>query len=162
MGMLVTLEMLCQVHQIQQGSIELGLDGEGAYKAVFESTHTPADAKSYDLIRAIRGMIQDLPIRITGRHVVGHQDDRLGAAAVLDRWARLNIDMGNNAKARLRQIRNGPPALNVHMPHERVQVHFQGHKLARICKKALHQEIYGATSNCSASLRNSWTQPAVF
>ena len=50
MGMLVTLEMLCQVHQIQQGSIELGLDGEGAYRAVFESTHTPVDAKSYDLI----------------------------------------------------------------------------------------------------------------
>ena len=30
------------------------------------------------------------------------------------------------------------------MPHERVQVHFQGHKLARISKKALYQEIYGA------------------
>ena len=37
MGLLVTLEMPCQVHQIQQGSIELGLDGEGAYKATFES-----------------------------------------------------------------------------------------------------------------------------
>ena len=53
MGLLVTLEMSCQVHQIQQGSIELGLDGEGAHKAVFESTHTPVDAKSHDLIRAI-------------------------------------------------------------------------------------------------------------
>ena len=83
MGMLVTVEMLCQVHQIQQGSIELGLDGEGAHKAVFESTHTPADSKSYDLIKAIRGTIQELPIHITGRHVVGHQDERLGAAGSL-------------------------------------------------------------------------------
>ena len=71
MGVLVTVELLCQVHHIQEGSIEVSLDGEGAYKSVFESTHASVDSKAHDLIRAIKGLLSELPVTVTGRHIEG-------------------------------------------------------------------------------------------
>ena len=75
MAMLTTLEVLCAQHTITQGAIELGLDGEGAFKAVFESGPPKVDAKAYDLLRAIKAKIKSLPLLITGRHIKGHQDE---------------------------------------------------------------------------------------
>ena len=75
MAMLTTLEVLCAQHTITQGAIELGLDGEGAFKAVFESGPPKVDDKAYDLLQAIKAKINSLPLSITGRHIKGHQDE---------------------------------------------------------------------------------------
>ena len=97
MGVLVTLQLLCQFRSIQAGSICIGLDGESAYKAVFENKDPKVDAPAYDLIRANRHLLKSLPIEVKGRHIKGHQDDKV-CVSKLDRWARLNVQMDAAAK----------------------------------------------------------------
>ena len=142
MGLMVMAKVICQVHAVTQGSLEVGLDGESAYKAVFETEQVEVNAKAADLIRAIKESITQLPLQVTGRHIEGHQDDKV-AFSQLDRWAQLNVNMDTAAKALLAQIRQGPPQTNIPMPHERIRVYHKGVKQSRVCKKELYQEIYG-------------------
>ena len=135
-------KVICQVHAVTHGSLEVGLDGESAYKAVFETEQVEVNAKAADLIRAIKESITQLPLLVTGRHIKGHQDDKV-AFSQLDRWAQLNVNMDTAAKARLAQVRQGPPQTNIPMPHERIRVYHKGVKQSRVCKKELYQEIYG-------------------
>ena len=78
----------------------MGCDGEIALNHVFgEGPGSDADvsAADYDMISAIRWVIQQSPITWTHRHIKGHQDD--DGTEPLDRWATLNVEMDNLAKA---------------------------------------------------------------
>ena len=108
MGIAVTLELLCSLHSITSGSIEIGLDGEAAYQQVFADQDPQVDQKAYDMLLAIRRKFRARPLTITGRHIKGHQDNDIPRHK-LDRWANLNIDMDTDAKAILSTIRAGPP-----------------------------------------------------
>jgi hypothetical protein len=75
-------------------------------KSVFSEWDPKPEDADYDLILDIRRKIAKLPIKATGRHVEGHQDDprkRSGPPKSLDRWAKLNVEMDARAKKLLRQ-----------------------------------------------------------
>ncbi len=107
MGIVVALALLCRIHNITSGSIEIGQDGEEAMKAVFSKWDPKPDQADYDLILDLRRKFAKLPITATGRHVEGHQDDprkrKPGPIKPLDRWAKLNVAMDARAKKLLRQ-----------------------------------------------------------
>ena len=142
MGIVTSVALLCQLHQLDSGSLEIGLDGKSAKEAIFSDTPPAVDAKAYDLLRAVRGLMASLPIVFTGRHVKGHQDKHLPKSR-LDKWAQLNIDMDRLAKRRLRKALKQPVPANIPLPYERLVVSFQGTKLSSINKAYLYQEIYG-------------------
>ena len=141
-GALTLVEIVCKVHHITQGSIELALDGKSAYEVIFERDRPSADQKAYDLILSIKRTIKHLPIQVTGRHVLGHQDD-VRPRRALSRWELLNCQVDHVAKRVLRRIRRQPPAPPAPVPRETLQVFFRGKKLSSINKKYLYDEIYG-------------------
>ena len=97
MGIVVATNVICALHKINEGSLEIGLDGEGTHKALFEQTHTPVDAKAFDLITTIKHLMSKSPITFTGRHIHGHQDKHKGCHE-LSRWEALNVAMDSRAK----------------------------------------------------------------
>jgi len=144
MGILTTIQLVCQIHQVQYGALELGLDGEAALKAIFAPEQPSPAAPAYDLLQAIRAKRATLPITITGRHIKGHQDDHT-PRHLLDRWANLNIDMDEAAKARLSSIRTGPPMPNQRLAPNQVSVSLNGVILPRLQKTQLYDELYSPT-----------------
>ena len=107
MGVVVTLQMICSLHQVTHGSIEIGLDGESAFKVIFEKDPPQATKKAQDLIHTIQKAIKALQLEVMGRHIKGHQDDHVDISQ-LDPWARLNISVDKAAKKRLHKIRSHP------------------------------------------------------
>ena len=143
MGGVVTIQLLCDMYSIKEGSIEIGLDGEEAMKSIFALEDPRVDAPCYDLILDIRRKIDQLPIKVTGRHIKGHQDD-IAHRSTLDRWANLNIDMDTKAKALLaKAISKGIQKPNTPFGNESLFVTFRGEKLSRIDMNQLYTDIYG-------------------
>ncbi len=143
MGVVVTLALICSLHNVLSGSIEIGLDGEEAMKSIFAEGEPKVDASAYDMITDIRRKLRSLPIVVTGRHIKGHQDKEVHRSN-LDRWANLNIDMDEKAKALLaRVLIKKQPVPNKTFGNETVTVRYKGQKLSRIHKDQLYTEIYG-------------------
>jgi len=142
MGILTTLELLCSFHHLNNGFIEIGLDGESALQAVFHSGPPTVDAKAQDLIRCIQAKLQALPLNITGRHIKGHQDKHKSYSQ-LDRWAKLNVQMDKAAKQLLAKVRDGDPMPNQALSSSPMTVSFRGQILSRISKQDMYTEIYG-------------------
>ena len=142
MGILTALEIICNLHSITHGEIEIGLDGEGAYKVIFTDKWVKAKDKAYDLINAVRHKLSSLPLTIKGRHIHGHQDNKK-AYAQLNRWEKLNVQVDKAAKRRLAAAKLLPLPGNSPLASERIVVYHKGMKLSRIDKKALYEEIYG-------------------
>ena len=53
MGIAITLQLICSLHRVTHRSIEIGLDGESAYKVIFEKDPPPMDKKAQDLIHTV-------------------------------------------------------------------------------------------------------------
>ena len=154
-GGIVALQILCKYHSIKQGSIEFGLDGEQAMKAVAAQEDPKADAPSYDLLLDIRRKIKELPINVTFRHIKGHQDDHKHISA-LDRWATLNVQMDTRAKqmlAKARQSHHKPP--NQAFGNETVSVRHNNIKLSRFSLDSLYTLLYGANTKAYWATRHN-------
>jgi hypothetical protein len=102
-GIATSLEMVCTVHSISEGSIEIALDGESAMNAIFAETDPKPESPCFDLIMSARQKIKALPIKVTGRHIKGHQDKHVSFHC-LDRWSQLNVRMDAQAKNLLCQL----------------------------------------------------------
>ena len=96
-GIIDLANQLCQEHQIISGTITIGCDCASALTNI--TRHTPLGSHSphHDLLSGIRFLISVSPLTWIFHHVRGHQDDHI-AYSMLDRWARLNIDMDLLAK----------------------------------------------------------------
>ena len=76
-AMVMAVWTLCRAHNVTTGSITLGLDNERAYfKCLDQHLDPPQNMKHVDLIRAIRRIMDDVPIQIHLEHVRGHQDEK--------------------------------------------------------------------------------------
>ena len=146
MGVVVSLGILCNLHNITAGQVEIGLDGKEAMNQVFAPWDPKPDAPSYDMILDIRRKIKLLPLTLSGRHIEGHQDDpnkkNYKPFKHIDRWGKLNILMDKRAKKLLRQ-RAGHKYPNIPFGQEHLVVKFKGRKLAQIDTKYLYTQIYG-------------------
>ena len=141
--MVVTLGLLCKIHHVTTGSIEIGLDGKSSLDRVLdEEDPTPKDP-SYDLIISIRRKIKQLPITIRGRHIEGHQDDpSKGPLRPIDRWGLLNITMDARAKHYLR-LTSHTPVPNHPFGDAIITITLQGKALASIQPHSLYETIWG-------------------
>ena len=155
MGIVVTLAMICRIHSITSGSLQLGLDGKSALDAVFALEDPHSEDPSADIIIDIRRKIKALPITVTGKHIKGHQDDDLSYSQ-LDRWGQLNVDMDTRAKDLLRKIRTKQETSpNIRFGNETLMVSFRGAKLASINKKDLYKSTYGERTQAYWAKRHS-------
>ena len=99
-GVVAMVQLICEQYMVTSGAIEVGCNSSSALNHVFGSGHHfAANVKQadYDLLSALQVMIAKSPIKWMCRHVAGHQDDDDGIE-VLDRWAKLNIEMDSLAK----------------------------------------------------------------
>ncbi len=102
-GIVITVHAICQYHHIDQGSITVGCDGESALLKCF-STQQQISPRTdhFDLIVAIRQLMEATPVEWKPRHIPSHQDTDDNNNTLYgpwDRWASLNIDMDNACKA---------------------------------------------------------------
>lgn len=139
-GAVTTTKMICEVHNITEGSLEIGLDGNSAMKAVFAVKDPKPEDPCCGMILDVRRTLQELTIKVTGRHIEGHQDKRL------DRWAKLNIQMDASAKDLLRKrIAQGFISQPAPLGNETLQIYFRGNKLSGEQEKVVRDHLWGET-----------------
>ena len=139
------VQLICEQYKITCGAIEVGCDSSSALNHVFGSGQrlaakvTQAD---YDLLSALQVMIAKSPLKWTCRHVAGHQDADDGNE-VLDRWAKLNIEMDSLAKVYWNdmvdlQHMHNPPITSEYWP---VRIH--GQKVSSHLDVKIREHILG-------------------
>jgi hypothetical protein len=96
-GIIETVGILCRLYSIQDGIIEVGLDGEQAMKSLSSTWPLHPRQADYDLLQDIRAKIAKSPITWKWRWVEGHQDDSKNYSG-LDRWSQLNVECDGLAK----------------------------------------------------------------
>jgi hypothetical protein len=94
---LEALKGICEVHDIQEGKVEVGLDGEQAVKEAFGSWPLDPTRPDYDMLQQIRGMISSSPLKFTLRWIESHQDD-MKYLSKIDHWGQLNVECDGLAK----------------------------------------------------------------
>jgi hypothetical protein len=95
------------------------------------------------MILDVRRKIQELPIKVTGCHIQGHQDNRVSFRC-LDRWAKLNVQMVAGAKNLLRKhIAQGFFFQPAPLRNATLQIYFWGNKLSQVKKQDLYETSYG-------------------
>ena len=83
------------------GNVELGCDGEEAYKIATRYTYEATSKISHhDLTTKLHNIIEQSPVLWKFRHVSGHQD-KIKQLLDLDIWERLNVQADDLAKAYL-------------------------------------------------------------
>ena len=94
-GITIMVNIICRIHSIEEGSIEVGCDSQTALHEVFESNNLTR--KDVDLKVACRQWKAASPIRWTTHHIRAHQDKY--KTKKLNRWAKLNCEMDRKAVA---------------------------------------------------------------
>jgi hypothetical protein len=141
-GIVVLVHLICKVHNITSGSIEVGCDGQGALIQALEyAGDVDPSCQQFDIIAAIRFWKTKSPIQWRNRHILGHQDD-IQAEHELDRWAQLNCEMDLKAKAHWQQQRTQPHVpLGIH--GEPWQLELGGEKVCRNFRSSIVHHIFG-------------------
>ena len=62
-GIIATVHLICTVHGIQKGSIEVGLDGEQAMKAICGDGPLHTKQADYNLLQDIREKVKLSPLK---------------------------------------------------------------------------------------------------
>jgi hypothetical protein len=139
-GSLAITAAVCRIHDINEGSITLGLDGRQALLAAAGDWPLNPARPDFDLITDIRAKVKRLPVRVKWKWVEGHQDD--DQSSHLDEWAKANILVDNIAKAFWNHLNHSD---HVPTPHrlgdEAWAIHFRGKKLNRMDKSTLYKAI---------------------
>lgn len=139
------MSSVCRVHDIQSGSITIGLDGEQALiQASGDWPLSPSQA-DFDMLHDIREKIKRLPITVHWKWIEGHQDDHVHHDD-LDEWAQANILVDNVAKAfwnNLLQTRQTPTATA--LGDEGWSLYVSDQKIGRFNKQKLYNAIYEDT-----------------
>jgi len=133
------LGVLCSFHSIEDGHLELGLDGESVIKRLTQKSPPKISIAHYDMIRDCRERITALPIKITFRWIEGHQDDK---GKHLDWWALRNIEMDTKAKHYWSRTFHGPHLPNHPFSHEGWSVRLNEDKLSTIDKAQIYSRLH--------------------
>ena len=161
-GIATALKLLCQVHDITEGKITIGLDGLSALNSCKSKWDPHCSKVDFDMIWESRKILNSLPIDVAYRWVEGHQDtgrrdpyrDQRPARVLpdnlkfgterhygcLDRWAKLNIEADQKAKDYWAE-KSHHPVPNRRLSQERLVVRHKGIKQAQFDIKALYKSI---------------------
>ena len=152
-GMAVALHLLCNIYDITDGKIILGLDGKSALNSASSKWDPKCQKTDFDILWEARKQLAALPITVEFKWVEGHQDDKplmnlpadlhTGSRqhhGCLDNWAKLNIEA--DLKARDFWDRHHQrPVPNCKFTHERMAVTLNGQKLAQFRLNHLYQAV---------------------
>jgi len=95
------IKAICTFYGVTQGSVDLYCDCDMALQlASKEWLQLAQTTKHADIIRAIRILVDELPIKICFKEVKGHQDNHMDYA-LLDRPSQMNMEVDRVAKAYL-------------------------------------------------------------
>ena len=100
-GVLASLAVITQRHNVTTGGITIALDGKSAMNQAKKQTPLHIAQQSFDFFQEIRNRLQALPPAITvrWRWVEGHQRE---AGMTMDWWAKRNDEVDSLAKKFLR------------------------------------------------------------
>jgi hypothetical protein len=140
-GLVIMVNVICKVHNITYGAIECGCDGQVVLNKLSNLENAiDLNGKQFDLLSATRSALLASPVNWSFRHVKGHQDEDL--EAVLDRWAILNIQMDNLAKAYWQEQAPKPqPDLQL-LEGEYWPVFLNGRKTQSSLCTTIYEDIY--------------------
>jgi hypothetical protein len=105
-GIVTVVEAVIQFHNITEGAVEVGCDGESALQAFDLEYYFDPQQADFDILTSIQAQIRDSPISWKPRHILGHQDRH--NPHDIDHWAVLNIKMDSMAKAYWQEIAQNP------------------------------------------------------
>ena len=92
---------ICSQYKITSGKVEVGCDGEEAFKIATRHHYRPTSKISHhDLTTKLHHLINNSPITWKFRHVRGHHDDKKSTHQ-LNIWECMNIKADSMAKAYL-------------------------------------------------------------
>jgi hypothetical protein len=101
-GAVVMVHLLCKIHNIQQGKVQVGCDGLSVLRrALDQSGDVNPSMQHFDIIAAIRHWKNKSPVSWSSQHVLVHQDNN--PWNMLDRNAFYNCEMDQLAKERWRK-----------------------------------------------------------
>lgn len=157
LGLLVVLELLCDLFQLTEGTFTIGCDCESALKKLEPwATLNPSD-HHYDLLLECRQILRRLPITIKFHWVEGHQDDKKRVPyAALDWWGQRNCDMDTRAKRHWRRTHKQPPSPII-LPSEHYAVLLAGDKLANFDKLEVHERTNAKPIREYWQKKHNWT-----
>ncbi len=96
-SVVLMVHSICPLHGITHGSVEIGCDSLDALYHTCSAQFCPLPTDThFDLVVATRSIMAACPIQWRHRYIKGHQDN--DPAALLDRWATLNVEMDLCAK----------------------------------------------------------------
>jgi hypothetical protein len=96
-GVVSTVNCVCKAYGVTKGSIEVGLDGDQAMKAISGDWLLKSDDPDFDLLQDLRAKLERSPLTWKWRWIKGHQDDK-ASFKDLDRWGQLNVICDGLAK----------------------------------------------------------------
>jgi hypothetical protein len=138
----ITTNVICDTHAIEEGTITLGCDNEAALWEAFGDEEINVSQPSYDILQVIRNQLSISKIKWKSKHVKGHQDEI--KEAELDEWALANIDMDTKAKEYCKAIieaGTGPTIAN-RMVGEGWRVLINGINIASKLGASIYDHIY--------------------
>jgi len=115
--LLLAIHHICQMHNIQAGSLVIGCDNQGVLHHVLHlHPYTPSLLKHANIIRAIANLCRKCPVHLSFEYVAGHQDDLMHFED-LPLLAQLNIQADSLAKQALHCLGSQLAApLFLHLP----------------------------------------------
>jgi hypothetical protein len=138
----ITLNAVCNRHNIKEGRVTIGCDNEAALWEAFSNEQPSSTQPSNDLIQAIKHQVTKSPVHWVGKHVKGHQDSNENA--VLDDWAIANIDMDRRAKEYCLELirQESSPTIADRMEGEGWRVLLNGVNIASKLGQTIYEDIY--------------------
>jgi hypothetical protein len=98
LGIVLTLDKICDEHDIEEGHVTLGCDCESALTTIFEHDYSTPTQANADLIGLTRHHLSSLTVSVTPKKIRAHQDDNKPLHR-LSQWELLNVEMDRIAKS---------------------------------------------------------------
>jgi hypothetical protein len=143
-GVVATVNCACAAHGVTEDSIEVGLDGEQAMKAISADWVLKSDHPDFDLLQDLRAKLARSPVNWKWCWIKGHQDES-ASYIDLDRWGQLNVICDSLAK----EFWNYCALTESWLPNqtfgdEKWTIWIEGKKLAYLDKHKLYAYTFSA------------------
>jgi hypothetical protein len=142
-GMVVMVNLLCEVHNIKQGTVYICCDGSSALRrAIDQSGDVSPNTQQFDIIAGIRHWKNKSPITWKSKHILGHQDRN--PWNVLDRYATHNCEMDQLARKRWQQLQEEGNSMNsVTISGEPWPLYIETRKISNNFQEEVYEQISG-------------------
>lgn len=137
------MSIICEIHNITQGNVVIGLDGSQALETAAENWKLHAGQADYDMLTDIRRKVAKLPIDVGWHWIRGHQDDHQSTKN-LDIWERNNVAMDTMAKEFWKHLKKcGYTPQPARFSMEGWAITIDGQKQSRVDKNLIYKKIFG-------------------